>query len=251
MRNYILLFVTFFVLQSCNTENGWNCIQTVGDIVVEPFEVALFSRITVEDDIFLEIQQGEVQSVIVTTGSNLLNDISVTVEADGNLRLKNNNNCNFLREYDVTSIRVTTPILTNIRSSSRNKVTSINTLSFESLALKSNTEAGVISSGKSGDFDLNVAVDALRISANGASAFKISGTANQLNIGFLDENPFFQGENLIVQNLNFLQVSGNKMIVNPQQSISGSIRAVGDVISLNEPPIVDVEELFTGRLIFQ
>jgi hypothetical protein len=46
-------------------------------------------------------------------------------------------------------------------------------------------------------------------------------------------------------------VSGSKMVVNPQQSIIGSIRSTGDVISLNQPPIVDVEEWFTGRLIFQ
>jgi len=41
------------------------------------------------------------------------------------------------------------------------------------------------------------------------------------------------------------------MIVNPQNSITGVIRATGDVISLNRPPIVDVDELFTGRLIFE
>ena len=37
------------------------------------------------------------------------------------------------------------------------------------------------------------------------------------------------------------------MIVNPQQSISGQIRGTGDVISINEPPIVEVERLYTGQ----
>ena len=40
------------------------------------------------------------------------------------------------------------------------------------------------------------------------------------------------------------------MIVNPQQSITGEIRSLGDVISKNIPPIIDVVEYFTGALIF-
>ena len=41
------------------------------------------------------------------------------------------------------------------------------------------------------------------------------------------------------------------MIVNPQNKISGQIRGTGDVISINEPPIVEVLQFFTGQLIFQ
>ena len=41
------------------------------------------------------------------------------------------------------------------------------------------------------------------------------------------------------------------MIVNPQASIKGSIFGTGDVISVNRPPVVEVEELYTGRLIFE
>ena len=40
------------------------------------------------------------------------------------------------------------------------------------------------------------------------------------------------------------------MIVNPQQSISGELRSTGNVIAKNRPPIVEVEEFYTGRLIF-
>ena len=40
------------------------------------------------------------------------------------------------------------------------------------------------------------------------------------------------------------------MIVNPQQSIIGEIRSLGDVISKNIPPVVEVTEYYTGTLIF-
>ena len=54
-----------------------------------------------------------------------------------------------------------------------------------------------------------------------------------------------------MQDLSVLHRGTNKFIVNPQQSIRGEIRSTGDVISVNQPPIVEVEEFFTGRLIFQ
>ncbi len=251
MRKLLILVACFIVLQSCDTENGWDCIQTVGDIVEVPMPVSSFSKITVEDDIFLDIEYGDVQQVILTTGSNLLSDITITVEGDGTLRLKNNNSCNLIREHDVTRVKVITPILTDIRSASINPVTSTNTLRYELLRLWSNTNAGVIDPGNSGDFILDIEVDMLNVTANGLSVFTIEGSATNARISFLTELPKFEGSNLIIQELRVLQVSNRDMIVNPQQSITGSIRSTGDVISLNEPPIVEVEELFTGRLLFQ
>jgi hypothetical protein len=41
------------------------------------------------------------------------------------------------------------------------------------------------------------------------------------------------------------------MFVNPQRSIRGEIRSGGDVIAVFRPPVVEVEEFYTGRLIFE
>ena len=41
------------------------------------------------------------------------------------------------------------------------------------------------------------------------------------------------------------------MIINPIESLRGSIRGTGDVISVNRPPIVEVEEYYTGQLLFE
>ena len=35
------------------------------------------------------------------------------------------------------------------------------------------------------------------------------------------------------------------------ERIRGEIRGTGDIISLNRPAIIEVEEIYTGRLIFQ
>lgn len=41
------------------------------------------------------------------------------------------------------------------------------------------------------------------------------------------------------------------MIVNPIQQITGEIRSSGNVIAINRPPIVNVKEFYTGKLIFR
>jgi hypothetical protein len=79
----------------------------------------------------------------------------------------------------------------------------------------------------------------------------ISGFVNNLFIGFYSGDTRFEGANLIAQNIDIFQRSSNDMIVNPQQSLTGEIRGTGDVISLNRPPIVEVEEFYTGKLIFE
>jgi hypothetical protein len=115
----------------------------------------------------------------------------------------------------------------------------------------SNT-AGEGSSGKkSGDFFLQVNSNTLRIVANGISVFYLSGQVQSASFIFSDEQPRLEARDLVVQNVQIVQVSANKMIVNPQQSITGEIRGTGDVISVNRPPTVAVEELFTGRLLFE
>jgi hypothetical protein len=54
----------------------------------------------------------------------------------------------------------------------------------------------------------------------------------------------------LIQELIVFHRSTNKIIINPQVSIIGEIRSLGDVISENNPPVVNVVEYYTCRLIF-
>jgi hypothetical protein len=116
--------------------------------------------------------------------------------------------------------------------------------------LVSNTTAGPETIRKSGDFYLNLVCDDFRVSANGQSVFYITGAAEKANLSFADEMPRFEGKDFMINELTVFQRSANKMIVNPQQSIVGKIVATGDIMSHHRPPVVDVKELFTGRLLF-
>ncbi len=244
------LFIGFvFLLFSCDSEDSWDCLQAAGDRISKEYVVSEFSKIRIEDDVILYLKQGDSTKIILETGENLLSDISVGVEGN-TLVVKDNNDCNLVRDYGITKVFVTVPNLTEIRNSSAFDVIGEGILNFPQLTLVSNTTAGPETIRKSGDFYLNLVCDDFRVSANGPSVFYITGAAEKANLSFADEMPRFEGKDFMINELTVFQRSANKMIVNPQQSIIGKIVATGDIMSHHRPPVVDVKELFTGRLLF-
>jgi hypothetical protein len=242
--------VVFILLFGCNSENGSDCFQASGAIVEVAFSVSEFSKIQIEGEVSLVIKQGPVQEVLLETGENLLKDVYVGVEGE-TLIIRDGNSCNLVRDYGITKAFVTAPNINELRNSSSYDITSDGVLNFSELFLSSNTTGAIKDVKKGGDFYLSLDCEILRVSANGQSVFYLSGTATTAAISFSDEIPRFEGANLLIDELQFVQRSANKMIVNPQNKIAGVIYGTGDVISVNEPSIVEVEQLFTGQLIFQ
>ncbi|WP_347374151.1 head GIN domain-containing protein [Aequorivita sp. Q41] len=239
-----------FLLVSCNSENAWDCLQSAGNSVSKEYEVLDFSKIRIENDITLYLKQGDIQEVVLETGENLLSDISVYVE-DDTLVAKDQNDCNLVRDYGITKLYVTTPNITEIRNSAAYDVIGEGMLTFPKLRLISNTSTGPETFRKSGDFYLSINCEEFVVQANGQSVFYISGKTEKANLNFADEMPRFEGKDLMVEELTVSQRSANKMLVNPRQSIVGKITGTGDILSYNLPPIVDVKEIFTGRLLFK
>lgn len=244
---FIILLLLHF---GCDSPSTPDCFRKAGNIIQEEIELPEFTKITIEDDISLVIRQGETQRVFIESGENLIDDVSAIVEGE-TLRVRNYASCELVRGYGITRVIVTSPNITRIRNSSAFDVFGDGVLSYPRLVLVSNTTAGVDNPKKSGDFRLTIACEKFDVQANGQSAFYIDGFAIKATLAFEDEAPRFEGENLKVNELVVFQRSANKMIVNPQESITGKIFATGDIISVNRPLVVDVEEFFTGRLVFQ
>ena len=102
-----------------------------------------------------------------------------------------------------------------------------------------------------GDFRLQVNADNLRVTANNLSSFYISGETNKLYVGFFSGTGRFEGANLTAQEVSIYHRGSNDIIVNPQQLLTGELRGTGDLISKNNPPNVEVEQFYTGELIFE
>jgi hypothetical protein len=242
---YIICLIGFI---SCNSEDAGNCWQTAGTIIQQEFETPSFTKILVQKKVELIITEGPVQKVIVETGKNLMPDIEVQVVGD-QIILTNHNTCNFLRDYGLTKVYITTPNITEIRNASELNVSSNGVLTFPTIYLQSTGEKNDFLAV--GDWHLNINNNKVIILSNGISNFYINGSTNNLDIIFSDGDCRFEGENFIAQQVKIKNVSSNDMLVNPVESLTGSIHSTGDVISFNTPPVVNIEELSVGKLIFK
>ena len=239
----LVLLVTF----SCDKEDAWGCIQTSGAPVTQELFVDPFEKILVNRDIELVIKQGADYKVEIQTGENLLDTMEVIV-VDNELQLTDPNSCNYVRDYGITKMIVTTPVLKAIRSNTQYLTSSEGVLSFESLSLVSEDyNSSYLSIG---DFNMTVDTQSIRVVANNLSTFTISGDTETLSVFFAAGLCEFKGADLIAQDVTIFQRSSHDIIVNPQQSLNVDIRSTGDVISVHTPPVVEVQEYYTGRLLF-
>jgi hypothetical protein len=245
-----LLVMLSIVLLSCDADKGLNCFQTAGAIITEEVTVASFDRIVVFERTQLFIEQGAAYKVVIETGENLLNDIKVSV-SDGLLTIMNMNGCNLVRDYGLTKVYVTTPTLSEVRSSTGLAIKSVGTLSFPSLTLLSEDIQEEDAFHTDGDFELDINVALLRIETSGLSDFRLTGVATVADYNLLGSHTFIDAGNVISQDVTFFQRSSNHLIVHPIQSLTGDIVNSGNVYANNQPPIVEVTEQYTGRLIFQ
>ncbi|WP_411767428.1 head GIN domain-containing protein [Winogradskyella sp. A3E31] len=243
---YILTVIVFF---GCNSENSLDCFQTAGETIQKSFDLESFSKIVVFERVQLIISQGP-QSILLETGENLENDISITVSND-QLVIKNDNACNLVRDYGITKVFVSTPTLTEIRNSSGLTVLSENTLNFQDLSLISEDLEEEDAFHTDGDFDLDLNVENLTITQNNLSNFFLRGNVTNLDLNFLFGDARFEGRNFIVEHADVYHRGTNDIIINPQQSLTGQLLSTGDMIVTNTPPIVDMEVLYTGQVIYE
>lgn len=246
MKKYSIYLIVLF-MWSCAKDQVSDCIQASGDLVVKEYDLDAFNRILVHENIELIIKMGSEHQLSVAAGEFLISDVTYTIR-EGLLTLSDNNQCNWVRSYTPTKIIVTTPTLTEIRSNTQHPITCDGTLTFPNLNLISeNFNQDNISSG---DFNLEVQSESLKIVSNNVSQFFISGNTEHLDVGFYAGTTAFFGADLVARHIKVYHRSSHDMIVNPQESLTGQLRSVGDLISIQRPSTVDVRVLYTGDLIF-
>ncbi|GAA4893768.1 hypothetical protein GCM10023311_17950 [Flaviramulus aquimarinus] len=245
----IIYIIVFSLIIACDSENSGDCFQKAGPIIQQEIELSDFNKILVNRDIELIIKEGAMQSVVIETGQNLMNDVTAIV-ADDKLTLTDNNACNYIRDYGITKVYVTSPNITEIRSSTQYEVSSDGVLTYPNLKVLSEdfSDSELFNVG---DFRLQINNTNFSLVFNNISICYISGETDNLNVTFSAGTSRFEGRNLIAENVVISNRSSNDMIVNPQQEIKGKISGVGNVISVNKPPVIDVEEVYKGRLIFE
>lgn len=244
MKFYLYLIFSILI-SSCNSEEGSDCFKAQGELETREISVGEFSKINISTGIELIVKDSEEQWVRVTMGKNLINDIQFEV-MDGELKITNENGCEMLRNYHSAKVLVSTPVLEKIYSGSQYSIQSDGVLTFPELTL----ESGVIEDTPASVFEMQIENEMLKVNDNISSVFKISGHSQKLEINFWGSNGRFEGENFVVDDVYVNHRSTNDIITYPVNSITGAIRSTGNLVLKNVPPIVDVEQIYTGHIVY-
>jgi hypothetical protein len=244
MKKIILLVGLIFISISCSKPG--DCIESTGSIITKDFTVSDFDKIIVYQGISLVITEGSVYKVEVQTGENLMPNIQVSI-ADGLLTLKDDTTCNWVRDYGNTVVYVTAPNITELHSKTERTIASNGVLTYPILRLIS---MDLSDGAGTGDFNIQVNNSQTVIENNNVSRYYISGQTNELLVNFYDGNGRFTGDNLNARKIVVFHRGSNDMIVKPIESITGKMVSTGNVILKNNPPIVDVQQLYHGRVIY-
>lgn len=240
----LLLMLPLFA--GCSSESAPDCFKNAGKTISYEVQAESFAAIKVTKGIELIIKQGEAVSVVIETGENLKDAVSARVE-NNELVLSNSTSCNWVRDYSPVKVYVTTPHLETIYSSSQFAVRSEGVLTFPSLLLRS----GIFSETASGVFELEINCESLTVEDNQSAYYIITGAVNNVYVNFYSGNARFEGNGLIAQKAAVFHRSSNSIILNPQQEVTGTIYSTGNLVLKNHPPVVAVERLYTGKIIFE
>ena len=244
--SFILLALLSFL--SCSKPS--DCVESTGELVSKNFTVTSFTRIYVNPGIEVILKQGPVYDVVVKTGENLIDDISVTQDAT-TLILKDNTSCNWVREYGQTKVYITAPNIEEIYSKTERKISSDGVLTYPILRLFAfdKEQDGKPGAG-TGDFYLNVNNSQLVVESNLFARFFLSGSTNDALFNFYNGDGRIEAQNLTAQKVTIFHRGSNDMIVKPIQKIEGKMVSTGNVIIKGTPTINTLQALFTGQIIY-
>lgn len=242
-----LAILIVLVLAGCDKTG--DCVKSTGAMTVRTYNGLEFSKIIVNKGIALVIAQGPEPKVEVHSGENLIDDIQVTA-AGGWLLLKDNTDCNWVRDYGQTVVYVTTPGLTDVYSKTELSISAPQTLTFPFLHLVAMDSNDGFPGTGTGDFYLNISNAQTMADCNTVSRFFISGQTDKLQVSMYASGGIFNGQDFLARQVDVFHRGSNDIYVHPGESLSGDIYNIGNVFSVVRPPAVNVTEHYRGRLIF-
>ena len=248
MKKYSLIIVLFWLLNAC--EKPSDCVESTGAIITKEIPVQPFDKIKVYRGIEVVITQGPIHKVEIVAGENFIDNVQV-IQNGNQLIFKDDASCNWVRSYGTTKILVTTPTLEEVYSKTDRNISSNGVLTYPNLSFKAMDKDGDGESGAgTGDFYLTVDNNYLYIANNNVSRFYLSGQTNLAEFNFYFGDGRIEAENLVAQYVKVYHRGSNDMTVKPIQSITGTMNSTGNIILKNVPPIVAVEELYQGNVIY-
>lgn len=239
-NNWLHIIIVILLISGCDSKEAFDCVKTPGEMqTLAITEFPEFRELLIHDNIELEIIDDETEYFEILYGENLIPKIKVVSENDSILFL-NENFCNWTRDFKKPLIKWhTNKDNVLIRSMSSGNIFNKDTLRMD---------IQIQSENYSNNIDLVVNNNRTILSTNSISNFTLKGQSNGLFVRSYFSDSRFNLSNLKVNRADILQRGYNDIIVNPTDSLVGSIENAGRILYYGNPGI-KVEVRNGGELI--
>jgi hypothetical protein len=236
-----LFLIALFILEGCNKDDGV-CVSTTGKVITQDRGSQPFHTVLVYDNINLFLTQDTAMNrIMVEAGENLIDGITAVIDS-GNLVLRNENSCNWLRSFEVpVNVYLTFTQLDTLIFRAAGNITCTNNWTNHSLCLD------VIEG--SGKIDLKVkAYDTFVIVRYGTTNITVTGNTEVATLISYSFGPL-HAEDLISKFTYVSCYSSNDMWVTSSIDLAVEIGNIGNVYYRGDPATISTNYLSSGRLI--
>jgi len=208
-------------------KTGMDCLTNTGEVILQDRDLSAFDSIEVNDYVNLFISQDSTYKVVVESGKNIIAGIETTVE-NRHLVIRNTNSCNWVRSFDKPiNVYISTPNLWKIYYNSSGNITSLNTMTTDSLKLEVWGGCGRI------DLDIDVYMGFFYLQI-GTADIHLSGTCGIISMytgdfGLLDARNLSSGFAFVSNK------SSNDCYVQVQQELNATIQSIGNIYYTGNP----------------
>ena len=223
------IIILFFV--SCEKVENRSCIKTIGADQVKNIDLPFFNKLQLYERIKFELVQDTINKVIFRGGENLLTKIDFKISED-TLIIRNNNKCNFLRNYSkIVTAEVHFKELNQLRYFGTELLTNKGVLNLPWFNLSIESSSGSV--------NLNLNSSVIYASSGNYGDFNIAG---KTNIAFIynNSNGYCNTYNLLVKDsikvssrtMGIMKINAHNTLLNAEILNGGNIFYKGNPSSI-------------------
>lgn len=230
------------VLGSCKKGGLSDCSFTTGEITTENRSIGDFSNILLKDNVNLILERTNTSGLVVEAGSNLLNGISTSVNEKGTLEIRNNNQCDWARDYNTPiNVYLNYNNIDTIEYRSIGNITTVDTLHTDSLWLR-------VMEG-SGKIDLTVDLVRYYCEFHYGTADVIVDGNCKLSFVYSASFGLVDLRDLSTDVVFVTSRSSNNTFVNAKNILEANIANIGDIYYNGNPYNIKLNKTGFGNLI--
>ena len=237
---WIVLFASILLSFSCK-KSGTNCMTSAGKVISENRSSEDFDSILLIGYVNLYLTQDSINSVTVESGQNIIDGI-ITEVNNHLLTIKNINECNWLRSYNVPiNVRVSLRNLQKLTYESSGNVYSTNQIVSNNLT--------IVSWGGCGTIDLSINVEeGFFILQQGTVNYKLRGHCSISSVYAGDFGPFDCRD--LTTGYTFVTNRGsNDCYINVSQYLDATINSIGNIYYRGTPDSIITHINGSGKVI--